>query len=127
MSVILPAARGIVVCENYAVEPDGRIDLYGVFNGIRPRTYPYRRERIAVFAQLVNGIGKVPFQIHVQHAASESPTFSTKIQELYFPSRLLAVQLAMRIEGCVFDRPGVYFIQLECASQWITETTLNLH
>ena len=128
MQTILPAAKGIALCENHNGYPDGRVDLYSVFNAIHPRTgYPYSTQRISVFAQLVNGLGEVPFFVDVRHAETEELVFTTNTYKLVFPSRSIVVQMAMRIEGCNFPLPGLYLFQLFCDNNWVCDTGLLLH
>jgi hypothetical protein len=65
---IVPVARALYLCDYHIGFSDGKVDLYGLFNAIRPsHGYPYAQGRFCVFAQLVNGLGKVPFFVTPCH------------------------------------------------------------
>jgi hypothetical protein len=69
---VLPVSKALYLCDNYAGYSDGKVDLYGLFNAIRPLTgFPHRRSRFCVFAQLSNGLGGVPFFIDIRFAETD--------------------------------------------------------
>jgi hypothetical protein len=112
---VLPVAKALSLCDYHVGYTDGKVDLYGLFNAIRPRTgFPYTRGRFCVFAQLINGLGSVPFFIDIRFAETDELIWTTAVNELVFPSRSTVVQLAVTIEGCRFERPGLYFLELFC-------------
>ncbi len=124
---IQPFPRSLFVCDYHTGYENGKADLYGLINAIRPRAgYPYVASRFCVFAQLVNGLGRVPFFIDVWDAATEELVWTTLIKELVFPDRHTVVQLAMTIEGCVFPRRGLYILDLYCNNKWVCDTPLKL-
>ena len=128
MPSIVPVAKALIVCENYTGYPDGRVDLYSIFNSIRPKnSYPYRRERFAVFAQLLNGLGDVPFFIDIVAASTSALVWTTNTKNLIFPNRTVVVQLAMNLEGVVFPQPDLYLVQLYCDNSWVCETGILAH
>ena len=123
---ILAGARSLFLCDYHVGYSDGKVDLYGIFNGIRPAEFPHVQAQFCIFAQLVNGLGRVPFFIDIRFARSATREWSTAVRELTFPSRTTVVQLALTIEGCRFEQPGEYLIELYCGETWICDTQLLL-
>src|SRR2546430_2272329 len=97
----------------------------GLFNAIRPATYPHRQRNFVAFAQLLGGLGQVPFYFDVRYAADSSLVHSTKARLLYFANRDTVVQMAYTAD-CLFPQPGVYLVELFCNCQWVADTTLRL-
>ncbi len=126
MATVLPVAKGIHLCDYHIGYANGKVDLYGLFNSIRPASYPHTQGRFCVFAQLVNGLGKIPFFVDVRDGRNEQLIHTTLIHHLLFPSRSTVVQMALRIEQCLFQQPGVYLVELYCDNTWVCDTTLLL-
>ena len=124
---ILPVAKALYLCDYHVGYSNGKVDLYGLFNAIRPPSgFPYTRGRFCVFAQLNNGLGRVPFFIDVRFAETDELVWTTEVRELTFPNRSTVVQLALTIEGCRFERPGLYILELFCDNTWVCDTPLRL-
>ena len=124
---VLPVAKALYLCDYHVGYSDGKVDLYGLFNAIRPQDgFPYTRGRFCVFAQLINGLGRVPFFIDIRFAETDELVWTTAVRELAFPSRSTVAQLALTIEGCRFERPGLYLLELFCDNTWVCDTQLLL-
>lgn len=105
----------------------GRVDLFGVFNTTQATTgSPRTTAKICVIAQLVNGLGRVPFFIDVRRAEDDELIWTTNRRELLFPNRTVVVHMAVKIEGCRFERPGVYLLELYCDDTWVADTRLTV-
>jgi hypothetical protein len=128
MGIALPSARSLYLCESYrsyTVDRKGRVDLFGIFNSIQVAAGSTRlTPKFCVFAQLVNGLGSVPFFIDVRRAEDDAIIWTTNRRELVFPNRSVVVHMAVTIEGCRFERPGVYLLELFCDNTWIADTRL---
>jgi len=48
----MPVSRSLFLCEAHIGYADARVDLYGIFNVLRPVTYPHEVPYLVVFAQL---------------------------------------------------------------------------
>lgn len=106
---IIPAAKALYLCDFHVGYESAKADLYGLFNAIRsPSGYPYTHDSFCVFAQLANGLGDVPFFIDIRFGETDELIRTTAARTLAFPYRTTTVQLAMTIEGCRFERPGIY-------------------
>ena len=124
---ILPVARALMLCDSHFGHGNGKVDLTGVFNAIRPRNgYPHVQNRFSVFCQLTNGMGSVPFLVDVHHLETDRLVWTTATHRLHFPSRTKLVYLAAIIENCRFDRPGLHAIELFCDNTWVCDTSLLL-
>jgi hypothetical protein len=128
MSVsILPVAKSLYLCDYHVGYSNGKVDLYGLFNAIRPQTgFPYTQGRFCVFAQLINGLGRVSFHIDIRFAETDELVQTTEVRELTFPTRSTVLQLALAITGCRFERPGLYLVELFCNNTWECDTQLLL-
>jgi hypothetical protein len=98
----------------------------GLFNSIRPQSYPHIHPYLVVFAQLNGGLGKMPFYVDIRFAPTDKLVFSTKPQTILFPNRKRVVQFAYAIRQCHFSKPGIYLVELFSRGQWIADTTLEL-
>jgi hypothetical protein len=125
-SPIVPVAKGLYLCDYVIDYENGKVDLYGLFNAIRSSTYPHMQGRFCVFAQLINGLGRVPFFIDIRDAAHDQLIYTTQINHLSFPDRNTVVQLALSIEHCLFPQSGMYLVELYCDNTWVCDTSLHL-
>ncbi len=127
MASIIPAARALVLCDNYVGGADGKADLVGIFEAIRPKaSYPYTGGRFCVFTQLANGLGQVEIHLQVRYAPTDEIVWSTPVHTMTFPDRKTVVKLAVNVQGCRFERAGVYWIELVCNNTWVCDTQIFL-
>jgi hypothetical protein len=92
MVSVVPVAKALSLCDYHVGYSDGKVDLYGLFNAIRPQAgYPFTRGRFCVFRD-----------------------------------RTTVVQLALSIEECAFESPGLYTMELFCDNTWVCDTQLLL-
>jgi hypothetical protein len=127
MATVVPVAKGITLCDYHVGYSDGKVDLYGLFNAIRPESgYPYTLGRFCVFAQLTNGLGRMPFHVDIRSAETDELVRTTDVRHLWFPDRTTLVQVAAMIEGCRFPRAGVYLVELFCDNTWVCDTQVRL-
>jgi hypothetical protein len=123
---ILPVARSLFLCDFHIGYSDGRVDLYGILNALRPAIYPHNRRQLVVFAQLVNGIGHVPFFFEVRRERDDALVRATAERTLHFADRTAMVQAVMTIGDLQFPEPGVYIVSLFCHNTWVCDTLLSL-
>ena len=127
MAPIVPTARSLYLCDHEFGTDAGKFDLYGIFNAIRPTSaYPYVKSQFCVFAQLANGLGRVPFQIDIREADSDQLIYTTRLNTLLFPSRTVVIDVAISIQGCTFPRPGLYVVELFCNNVWVCDAAVSL-
>jgi hypothetical protein len=124
--MIIPVAKALYLCDGYIGFPNQKTDLIGLFNALRPPGYPHIQQRFVMFAQLVGGLGTIPFYFDIRHAATDQLVHSTTTQALRFPHRRKLVQLAYTMTACPFPQQGIYVIELFCDGQWVADTTLEL-
>jgi hypothetical protein len=123
---ILPVAKTLYLCDGHIGFSNQKTDLMGIFNSIRPARYPYVHKQFVIFAQLISGLGQVPFFLDLRYAATGQTIYTSKAQLLYFAHRQKLVQLAYTVHGCLFPQPGTYLVELFCNGQWVADTTLEL-
>lgn len=125
---VIPVAKAMYLCDYHVGYSNGKVDLYGLFNAIRPTAgYPYLRSRFCVFVQLVNGRGALPFYVDVCFAETDTLVHTTEPRTLVFAGRTTVLQVVLTINGCRFDKPGLYLLELFCDNTWVCDATLLLH
>jgi hypothetical protein len=122
---IIPSTKAIYLCEEVDVE-GGMTNLYALFNAIRPKHYPHTQGLLVCFAQLIGGLGDVPFYFDIRRAEDDRLVRNTDIRVLHFPDRTSQRQVVVNVEGCVFDKPGIYLVELYCDNRWVADTTIRL-
>jgi hypothetical protein len=125
-AAIIPVAKALYLCDGHIGFANKKTDLMGLFNSIRPNRYPHIQESFVVFAQLISGLGQVPFYLDVRLARTGQLIHTTTTGILHFPHRDKLVQMAYTIQGCRFPQPGIYLVELFCDAQWVADTTLEL-
>jgi hypothetical protein len=122
---IVPVAHPLLLCEEID-EEGGMLNVYALFNAIRPRAFPHVVESFSAFAQLSGGLGEVPVHYDIVRARDESLVHTTLTRPLRFERRTQLLQLVTRFEGLRFDEPGVYLVQLFCDNTWVADVVLEL-
>jgi hypothetical protein len=123
---IIPVSRSLFLCEAHIGYADARLDLYGIFNVLRPGVYPYTLPNLVVFSQLTNGLGDVPFFFDIRRASAAQSLFTTHVNTVRFPDRTAMRQVVTTIDHIRFPSPGVYVVDLFCHNTWVCDTTLVL-
>jgi uncharacterized protein DUF6941 len=126
LPTIVPFAKALYLCDGHLGFADQKTDLVGIFNTIRARSFPHVQPHFVIFAQLIGGLGQVPFYFDVTLAQTGQVIHTTNTQVLSFPRRDKLVQLAYTIQGCGFPAAGVYVVELYCDGQWVADTSLDL-
>jgi hypothetical protein len=123
---IRPFARALLLCDSVFGYNNGKTDLYGLFNAIRPETYPHIQSRFCLFTQLAGGMGEVPFYADVIFRPSNELIWTTAIQKINFPDREKVIQLVLEVRGCPFPEPGAYLLELYCDNVCVADVSLQL-
>lgn len=123
-AVIPPVAKTLYLCDGHIGFPNQKTDLIGLYNSIAASSYPYVKKNFVIFAQLVQGLGLVPFNVDIRHAASDQLVYASNVHHLNFPDRDKLVQLAYTVQGCTFAQAGIYLVELYCDGKWVGDTTL---
>jgi hypothetical protein len=79
-----------------------------------------------IFAQLIGGLGPIPFYFDVSFPQTGQRVHTTNTHIVKFPRRDKLIQLAYTMQGCRFPTAGVYLVELFCDGQWVADTTLDL-
>jgi hypothetical protein len=126
LPTIVPFAKALYLCDGHLGFANQKTDLMGLFNTIRAPKYPHVQKQFVIFAQLVGGLGQVPFYIDVRLPQTGQLLHTTNTHVLQFPHRDKLVQLAYTMQDCLFPMPGVYLVELFCDGQWVADTPLDL-
>jgi hypothetical protein len=127
---LVPEAKPLLLCEEVVSDPNsGNVHLVGLFTAIRPQSqppYPHRHPSFCVFVQLSDAVGELPSYLEIIEASSDEVIFRTATHQLVFPRRRFILRAIFRLRNCLFPRPGVYWIQLYCNGQFLTDYPLRL-
>lgn len=123
---IVPFAKAVYLCDAVFGSERGKIDMYGVFNSVRPKQFPHVIPQFVILSQLSGGLGDVPFHFDIRRAEDDALIRCTERRLLPFPDRSIVHFVAMTVEECVFDRPGLYLVQLYCNNQWVADASLQM-
>lgn len=124
--MIIPAVKALYLCDGCIGFPNQKTDLVGMFNSIRPAHYPHRQQQFVAFAQLIGGLGQIPFYLDIRFAATDQLVHTTSTKFLLFPHRDKLVQMAHTFQSCPFAQSGIYLVELFCDGQWVADTSLEL-
>ena len=117
---VIPTAKALYVCEEIDVE-GGMTNLYALFRALRPPQYPHTQPSFVCFAQLRGGLGDVPCHIDIRRAEGARLIHVTNVLPLHFSDRTQLLQVVVHIEGCVFESPGVYLVELYCDNRLVAQ------
>jgi hypothetical protein len=124
---IIPSARGLFACHGYERHKSGEISLTRIFNSVQTQgQFPFKMGRFYAFAQLLQGLGEVPCWLELHRAEDNALIWLTNTNILTFESREKIVQMAMAVDRVVFERPGVYLLELYCDNNWVCDTRLQV-
>jgi len=132
MSQVHPTVRYLIVCEDIqtAVDNPRRVTLVGLINSIRPLElppFPLLYREICVFLQLTECRGPADGRIEIQHADSGQVVFRTRTRTIPFGiDPLEVVAVSFRLRNCLFDEPGLYWVQLWYNEQMLAQQPLLL-
>ena len=132
MSQVHPTVRYLIVCEDVQTDPDNprRVTLVGLLSAIRsPQQppFPMLYREICVFLQLTECRGPADGRIEIHHADSGQVVFRTRTRTIPFGSDPLEVVGAtFRIRNCLFQEPGLYWVQFWYNEQMLAQQPLLL-
>lgn len=125
---LLPVARPLILCQDVLAPASGGTNHFiHVCDAFRPQGgYPYQRPEFCVVVQLADGTGNVPTVVRIVEADSQAEIFRTTDHVIRFPNRHTSVRAVFRLRNCVFPRPGLYWVELLCHGQFMTDQVLHL-
>jgi hypothetical protein len=82
--------------------------------------------RFFAFSQLLQGLGAVDSWLELRRAEDLALVGITRTKSLVFQTRESIVQMAAAVDGVVFDRAGIYLLELYCDNNWVCDTRLHL-
>ncbi len=113
MSVLI-VKRDLILCDCAIQFEGGKIDLEGVFNGVKPFSpYPFKLN-VDIVAQVCNGKGKFPFFLDVRQTSTRELVRTTHTREISLSSPKSIVTVVFRVEGLILPNPGMYSVEHFC-------------
>lgn len=132
MDQVPPTVRYLIVCEDVQTDPDNprRMTLVGLISAIRSieqPPFPLLYREICVFLQMTECRGSAEGRIEIHHADSGQVVFRTRTRTIPFRSDPLeVVGVTFRLRNCLFQEPGLYWIQFWYNEQLIAQQPLVL-
>jgi hypothetical protein len=132
MNHVNPTVRYLIVCEDVQIDPQNprRITLVGLISAIRSveqPPYPLTYQELCVFLQLTECRGPADGRVEIRHADSDQVVFRAQTRTIPFGSDPLEVYaVTFRIRSCVFENPGLYWIQFWYNDEMIAQQPLVL-
>ena len=132
MSEVHPIVRYLIVCEDVQIDPDNprRVSIVGLMSAIRALEqppFPLLYREICVFLQVAECRGPADGRIEVRHADTDQVVFRTRTRTIPFGSDPLEiVGVTFRIRNCLFQEPGLYWVQFWYNEQMIAQQPLLL-
>jgi hypothetical protein len=132
MSPVHPVVRYLIVCEDVQIDPDRprRITLVGLLSAIRSveqPPFPLLYRELCVFLQLTECRGPADGWIEIQFAETGEVLFRTRVRTIPFSSDPLElVGVTFRIRNCLFEQPGLYWVQFWYNNDMLAQQPLLL-
>jgi hypothetical protein len=132
MSQVQPTVRYLILCEDVQIDPDNprRITIVGLISAIHSLeqpAFPLLYREICVFLQMTECRGSAEGRIEIHHADSGQVVFRTRTRTIPFGNDPLeVVGVVFRIRNCLFQEPGLYWVQFWYNEQMIAQQSLLL-
>jgi hypothetical protein len=132
MSDVHPTVRYLIICEDVEIDADNprRVTLIGLLSANRSidqPPYPLLYREIGVFLQMTECRGSGDGRIEIQHADSGQVVFRTRTRTIPLSSDPLEIAgVVFRIRNCLFQQPGLYWIQFWYNEEMIAQQPLIL-
>ena len=125
MSQVLAVVRNMYLCDDVVIDGANsrRISLIGLIGNLRSLDeppFPTIKEQICVYLQMTSCRGPAQGRIEIRFADTDELVFRTKSHTMQFRNDPLEIQgVKFRILGCLFQEPGLYWVQF-----WYNEDML---
>jgi len=123
-----PDLQFSVLCDDVGRSGDGKLIIYGVFEGIVSQEFPATHRACYVCNRWTGGSGAHRERIRV--VASEEAGSQVVLEgpetQFELTSRAAVHTVVCRLEGLRFNEPGVYWVQVMLNSEIVCEYALNI-
>lgn len=132
MSQAHPTVRYLILCEDVQTGPDNphHVTLVGLLSALRSLEqppFPLLYREICVFLQLTECRGSADGRIEIHHEDSGQVVFRTRTRTIPFGNDPLEViGVTFRIRNCLFQQPGLYWVQFWYNEEMIARQPLLL-
>ncbi|MGL4553597.1 MAG: DUF6941 family protein [Gemmataceae bacterium] len=127
---VTPLGKIVYVCDDVLQDPVvGKFHILGAFNFVRippDGSFPYRLDRLCVFAQLAGGLGTSLVEVKVIEAAAGSELFGSPAYRVTFRGGNSVTSVLIRMLNCPFPGPGTYLVQLYCQGEFLDDRRLTV-
>ena len=121
MAVNLPKLVSLFLCDEVVHDrASGKTNVFGMFDAIRPHSFPHQQARVGVFVALTGKLGT--FEGRVQCLGPDgATTFATLPRKLGISRGRPVLRVFFRVLQARFRVPGIYHMQFLCEDRILTE------
>lgn len=126
-SGIAPYPLAMVVCDAIWKDPgSSKHTLLGTFTEVYAKSFPAVHKNMAVYIELTDGHGNVPFNIAIVDAEEIRPEVFKLAGDAEFGDPRGVLQIAFNFPPLEFPEPGEYRVQFFAANQFLIERRIML-
>lgn len=132
MGQVHPTVRYLIVCEDVQTDSANprRVTLVGLVSTIRSidqPPFPLLFRALCIFLQLTECRGAGEGRIEIQHADSNRVVFRTLTRLIPFGNDPLELNgIVLRLRNCLFQEPGLHWVQFWYNEEMIAQQPLLL-
>lgn len=121
-----PNLQFSIPCDDVGRTGDGKLVIYGVFEGIVSQTFPAVHRSCYVANRWTGGTGTFREHVRILAADGRSVVMDGPETQFKLPNRSSVHTVVCRLEGLTFERPGVYWVQVWLDDQVVCEYAINV-
>jgi hypothetical protein len=123
-----PRVQAMVLCDGAqeSAEEYNVFHLHGVRSRIDAPAFPDTHPRLCVYLQMSGYRGQASCHVEINRPETDETLYESSVRRVSFEGPLTVVPVLFRFRNCSFPAPGVYYVQLFCASKLLGERPLLL-
>ena len=130
--MIPPIVRQMIVCDEIVADPKNgnRLNTMGLAQSISPSKgddYPLKHPKLSVLISFSGGVGSGRFHVAIRSEETGEVIRKTDIHTIQHHAQRNHVSgVTIRIVDCVFEEPGVYWIEFVYEGRVLSQYPLFL-
>lgn len=130
MNTIPPITKSIYICDDVTRDPkSGKVSVNNIWEHVRvPMTsmFPFVLNKITVFVWWRGGLGTVNTQVRLVDSSTGEIIRLTQQLPINFKDQMMTVHAKYLLQKCVFQKPGVYFVELFCNNEFVDDQAITV-
>ena len=121
-----PNLQFSIPCDDVGRTGDGKLVIYGVFEGIVSQSFPAVHRACYVANRWTGGTGSYRERVRIVSQDGKSIVMEGPETQFKLPSRSSVHTVVCRLEGLTFSEPGAYWVQVWLDDQVVCEYSINV-